>query len=335
MSGAGPAPRTRRPSRSRRSPGRVAACLGALALGCASEIDLRFPELTAIAGHRLGDAHPYFLPAAGRLYQFLCRWSQRQAVSVSLPSDATSEQRALLEAALVAWEGAGLGLRFERRPGPPADIEMRFVGAEEESRGRRARSGNTLVDCAVSPTALEQAGGGPLPARLTRASLHLARANFDFRGAEIPLSPAELAGSALHELGHALGFQGHARRGATVMTAEFEEVRRSGARLLAGRSFDDPSLRALYALPSGAVLRRSPLSADNARLVQRWIAAARRADLLGPFAQVGDHSARVVWRDSRGADYALVLVNLSAVLRQPEQLVLIPNGNARDVLGSP
>ena len=93
----------------------AALCLGALALGCASEIDRRFPELAAIGGHRLGDAHPYLLPAGDALYEFLCRWSQRRAVSVSLPPEATPEERLVLEAALAAWERAGLGLRQAAR----------------------------------------------------------------------------------------------------------------------------------------------------------------------------------------------------------------------------
>ncbi len=310
----------------------AALCLGALALGCASEIDRRFPELAAIGGHRLGDAHPYLLPAGDALYEFLCRWSERRAVSVSLPPDATPDERVVLEAALTAWERAGLGLRFERRDGPPADVEMRFVGAEPETRARRTRSGSTVVDCAVSPVALAGVERGALPARLVRAWVHLSRANLDFRGVAVPLSREELAGAALHELGHALGYQGHALRRSTVMVAEFDEVRRAGAKLLAGARFDDPSLRALYALPSGALLRRSALSAENAQLARRVSAAARRAELRGPFAQVGDHSARLVWRDARGADYALVVVNLSRALRDPRELVLLPNANARRAL---
>ena len=95
-------------------------------------LERRHPELSLHAGHRLGDASPYFAPAGDGLALFLCRWSTARAVPVALPSDASPEERDLLLRALTAWEGAGLGLEFRVGPAiPDADsrrgIEIEFV----------------------------------------------------------------------------------------------------------------------------------------------------------------------------------------------------------------
>ncbi len=118
-------------------------------------LERRHPELSLHAGHRLGDASPYFAPAGDGLALFLCRWSTAHAVPVALPSDASPEERELLLRALAAWEGAGLGLEFQL--GPPisgADsrrgIEIEFV--DDPEPGAPAGSGDTVADCAIAAT---------------------------------------------------------------------------------------------------------------------------------------------------------------------------------------
>jgi hypothetical protein len=84
-----------------------------------------------------------------------------------------------------------------------------------------------------------------------------------------------------------------------------DEVRKIGARVASGAPLVDPNLRALYALPSGVVVGRIPLSPDSARLLGRFDTNARKVDLDGPFSRVGDTRTRYFYRGDQGAAYAL------------------------------
>ena len=72
----------------------VAGLAALVGLACAERaweverLELRYPALRARSPHRLGDITPYYLPAAGRLTLFLCRWPDGATVPVSLPADA-------------------------------------------------------------------------------------------------------------------------------------------------------------------------------------------------------------------------------------------------------
>jgi hypothetical protein len=222
----------------RRRPGgwRIGGLVAALAWlggpGCAEpgwdleRLESRHPQLRARAAHRLGDVTPYYLPLAARLTLFLCRWPDAATVPVSLPLDASADERRKIEAALAAWEGA-LGLRFERAFPSGVGIEIRLFDE------MLAYSANTVADCAVDAQALGSGAPDALPARLVKASIHLAHGD------------PRLTGSALHELGHALGFQGHASQGRTVMVKATEAIRLAGERVLAGKPFGDDTLAAL------------------------------------------------------------------------------------------
>jgi hypothetical protein len=275
----------------------------------------RHPALRSVAGHRLRDVTPYLLPVSGTLTLFLCRWPDAARVSVSLPPDATPEERRALEAALAAWQGAGLGLRFETSAGRAAEIEIRF------EEGLLSYSANTVAHCAVDPVALaEPKRAGALPARLVFASIHLGHGD------------PRLAGTALHELGHALGFQGHPRRGESVMLRSTERQRLTGQRVLAGEPFSDAALRGLYAVPSGTVLGRLPLAAGQSAVVDRLARLAAQRGLTGPVVEVGERAGRIGWSDAGRPTVALLLRNLRQALQDPSKLSIEANRAATRML---
>jgi hypothetical protein len=327
-------------ARTRRRPAliwrRAAAAAAALALACAGspggELARRFPEAAGRDGHRLGDVHPYVLPAASHVTLFLCRWTTEQPIPVSLPVDATPEERRVLVAALEAWQGAGLGVRFVPIDGGEAPIRIELEGAPIQT-GAGRDTGNAVVDCRVAPLSAQGRGDAVVGAELVAARIRLARRTGpDWQGRERDVTPAELAGAALHELGHALGFQGHVRQGDTVMVRELERIVRRGAALLEGERHGDATLRALYALPNGAVVTRVPVEAWRTDRVDRMAALAESAGLDGPFARVGETAARVFWRDPKGQEYGLVVPKLREVLRRPASVLVIPEARTRRAL---
>jgi hypothetical protein len=320
----------------RRVVGRAAVAL--VAFGCAAgghfgdDLTRRFPSLDDAGPHRLGDAHPYLLPSGGRATFFACRWSTEAPVPVSLPLDATPSEREALLAALRAWEGTGLGVRFLPVDGGDASIRIELAGGPVES-GAGRDTGNAIVDCRVAPLSRQRDADAVAGAELVAARIVLARrTDIDWQGRERALTQAELAGAALHELGHALGFQGHARQGDTAMVRELERIPRTGAAILDGAGFRDSTMRALYALPNGAVVRRVPVEAWRTDLVDRMARLAEGAGLDGPFARVGESAARVFWRDPRGQEYGLVVPRLEEVMRDPARLVVIPEPRTRRAL---
>jgi hypothetical protein len=290
----------------------------------------REPRLRALGAHRLGDATPYLLPVQDTGVLFLCRWETREPIPVSLPPDASPAQLGALEAALRAWEGAGLGVRFERAAPAGKGIELRIVDEPAEGSGG-AHAATTVADCAIDSGAAPR--GERLPARLVFASIHLRVEWIDPLGRRTALEPADLAGAALHELGHALGFQGHVRSGESAMRYQVEATRRAGRRLLAGEPFRDETLRALYSVPSGEVVGRLPLPPGRTQPVDRLLALARTGALEGPVARMGDREGQVLFRDADGAAYAVWLRGVAAALAgQPEDLILMPGPRAERLL---
>ncbi len=297
---------------------------GLLATGCALGCTIQAPDpwnlealgranpaLAAISGHRLKDVRPYTLAAAGRLTFFLCRWPDGARIPVAIDATATLQEQRAIEAALDAWEGSGLGVRFERRErlARPHGVDIRV--REEFHVG----SSNTIADCRVDPAELQR-DSGPLTAHLVFASIHLAE------------NDPHLTGRALHELGHALGFQGHPRGGDTVMSPGMKAARLAGERVRKGTLRGDAALSALYALPSGTVLSRHALPPERTRPVDRLAERAARAGWSGPFVRVGDKMGRFFWRDARGDSIAITLTGLTASRKDPLRLELTPDPRA-------
>lgn len=306
----------------------LAASCGRGALGPAA-LERAQPGLRAIGARALDGWQPYGYPGPGGLWLFSCRWSARDAIPVALPPDRSEAEERWLRLALESWQAALPGLAFrvqERFDG--AGIELRF-DADAASR----RSGEAAVDCALDPASL-RAGAPRVAAELVAARVRLRRAELDALGRLRPHSPAEQLGSALHELGHALGFQGHARREGAVRR-EVEEARHLGRRVLAGERLRDRALEALYALPSGSVVAR--IAADAAALAQIGAVAraAARAGLGHPRLQVGDREARIAWLDAAQRAHALRLPDWPEVLAQRAALRVELLPRAAALLGDP
>ena len=289
-------------------------------------LSARHPELAGLDGHRLADVRPYYLPVAGSLVLFLCRWPDGATIPVELPADADADEHRKLSAALDAWQGAGLGVRFQ-----PTTGGLGGVGIEIRLRDEMLAYGaNTVVDCALEADGIA-AGADPLPARVVFASIHVAHGD------------PRLAGPALHELGHALGFQGHprpprrsrgrARRPRTVMSRDTDALRLAGERVLAGKPFSDPTLSALYAVPTGTVLRRLALRREDTEPVDRMLAIGGRLELVGPLLRVGDDEGRIAWHDpDSGAPASLRLGGLDQARTRPERLTIEPSSLAQRLL---
>jgi len=294
-----------------------ALCVVAWTLACAepawdaARLEQRHPALAGIEGHRLADVRPFYWPADNRLTLLLCRWPDGVPIPVVLPRDATPDERRRLEAALDAWEGAGLGIRFE----PTAALTRGGIEIELVS-DMLSWDANTLADCVVDPAS----SGDRLRARMDYASIQLAHGD------------PRLVGTALHELGHALGFQGHPRRGDSIMVNDAERRLRTGERVLKGKRFRDATLAALYAVPSGTVLARRALPAGRTEPIDRLLAVAASAGWRGPFLRAGDTEGLVSWRTRRGREVGVLLRGLTVALNEPGRLVLEPSPAARRAL---
>jgi len=276
--------------------------------------------LDALPAQRLRDATPYLLPVRGELIEFFCRWPTAAPLGVHLAEDASAEERGALEAALAAWEGAGLGVRFVPATRERADIVLEFV--EAVPGGRAAATGSTLADCRIESLAAGALDGARVPARMARSRIRIVRRDSEgWEASDHARFATELLGVALHELAHALGFQGHARFGGGILAPDTRESTRVARGLRAGGPFREPTLEALYRLPSGVVLARHPVPRVRTSPLDDWI--ARSSGLEGPFVRVGDRSGRIFWRTGQGAERGFTLTSVVTARAHPERLLLL------------
>lgn len=281
------------------------------------------PALGAFSGQRLGDATPYPIPLLegdpARLGVALCRWRSGQRVRVSAPGDANARERTVIELAVEAWASVDLGIELVLSEDADAEIEIFFLTDEIEEE--TPHSGEAETNCSA------EIGGS-----LVNARVGLARALPDVLGRSVGVSYGELLGTTLHELGHALGYQGHAAKGPSVMVRNIEQVRRLGEQVFAGEGFADPTLSALYAVPGGEVLGELHLDREQTLWLRIVLEAAREKRWRGPFARVGDRAARVFWLDSEGEEVALGVRDWAASRRHLERLRFRPNLAAINLL---
>lgn len=257
---------------------------------------------------RIHDGLPQIEPSPDGLSLFLCRWPTGQPIPVRLSPNARAREQRLWQKALRAWESAGLGISFvaqeERRA---RGIELDFPTGRRRPRG----TGDALADCQVGGFSQAE---GPEEARLVWASIHLNRSLPSWKGLETPLDEDELFGAMLHELGHALGFSGHARSGRSIMVADKAQVREIARQVSAGAVLPAPELTALYRLPSGYRVGTLPVPAPESRRLQDLQARAEEANWRGPFSRVGDRQAEFFYRGDRGQRMGVRIENYLAAL---------------------
>jgi len=282
--------------------------------------------LEVVRDSRLSDSAPHLVPVSGGLLLFLCRWPDAEPIRVSLPPDADPRELEILRTGLRAWASAGLGVRFlEVEPGEER-LEIRFVAKSSDAR---LGTGDALADCAIE----RDEGGvvvrdGRIRAELRWASVHLIREDRDALGRPVQLDDDQLLGAALHELGHALGYPAHPATGASIMQPTTEGVEAMARGVAEGAGFSDPNLAALYALPTGVVVGRLPLSAAQSQRFEALDRAAEQLGLAGPFSRTADHSARYFYRGARRLPVALTARRWRRDLSRPSHLDFEPNANA-------
>ena len=294
------------------------------------------PRLADLSQQRLGDLIPYPVPVDEGVELVSCRWRVNTAIRVRLHLEGDHlnwAQRAIesLSAGtpsieLAAESVSPVASGADRGFAATGVIEVFAVDPDESDHP--VGVGDTLVACDVSRGA-DSAFGTP-----TLAVIRMRSAVLDQLDEVVPVSAADWTGAFMHELGHALGFQGHLRSSPSILVRDQSVLRRAGRDALAGEAWRDETLEALYRLEPGRVLGRRSLSVDS----QRWVqGVARRADdkgrsHTGPRAKVGDRHGQIEWMTGEGDLLRLHLPFWPRQLRAGDAIVAFPGTQTRSVL---
>src|SRR5262249_48648331 len=144
----------------------------------------------------------------------------------------------------------------------------------------------------------------------------------------IELSGYQMLGSATHELGHALGLQGHAQGGKTVMVRETSAIEKIGEKLGGEKPkpLQEPAMQALYSLPSGTVIERRALGPGSTKAVDEIAERGRAQGATRAQVRVGDRTAAVRW--GSGPDLVYYLNEPAKLLQKKEEFeeaLTLPN----------
>lgn len=302
------------------------------------------PQLAEFPGHRLGDLVPYPAPLGAGLELVACRrqsidpivvrlrltgervaWAQRAIASLSngTPGFELSVEPAASTPHTTSVERAASTLHttfVESAASTPHAMSrmievIEIVEFESSNQNEGPRGvGDTLVACNVSNRADVAFG------TLTSAVIRMRSTVLDQIDEAVAVAAEDWTGALMHELGHALGFQGHLGGGRSVLLLDQSELRRAGRSALAGKDWRDETLAALYEIVPGRRLGRRPLSARS----QRWragleVASGEQGD--GPFARVGDRHAELEWQSASGEALRLHLPFWPRQLREAAEIV--------------
>ncbi|MBW2395774.1 MAG: hypothetical protein JRG95_16060 [Deltaproteobacteria bacterium] len=276
--------------------------------------------LVACVGPRdpLADLHPVVWVQEGSVSLRTCRWPTGSVLAVGVEGEASANEDLDVNLALAAWSGAGLGVTLLRASeGRPAQLIVRFQGEPPTRDAGALGIGIARVDCRRK---------GPGSLLVERAEVDISRqVGPDWRGHMRPITPDERLGTLVHELGHALGFSGHVRAAEGPLVAAPEAIRRVGRHVRRGGRLEAPSLRALYAFPSGKSLRRVALAAWQTDPLDAFLPLAQGARLDGPWLRSGDRTARIFWRLANGEEVGFLIPELPRVIEDPSTAMAIPD----------
>jgi hypothetical protein len=150
-------------------------------------------------------------------------------------------------------------------------------------------------------------------------------------GEPVAVLPEEWMGALAHEIGHALGFQGHVRGQRSLMSLDQTHLRSIGRDVLAGKAVDVSLLEGLYGLDAGQTLGRRSLSAGTLAWLRR-IEAASAGRRRRHFVRVGDRSAEWEWRIEGGPSLFLRFPYWTDQLGGDADLIGVPTPSTRRFL---
>ena len=289
------------------------------------------PQRGARAGHRLGDMVPFPAlardadgGARARIELVVCRFAPDTTLRVRAEGPGWDEEPGALALAALAEALSALDLSLTRTSTDPAEIEIQTVeGLEAEAP---EGLGDTLVECDVERAA-EATGEGAVRGIVSRAEIRMRRSGFDATGRLRRASDEEWTGALLHELGHALGFSGHAAMGSSLLVRDQGLLRKLGRAVLRGDAISDPTLTALYHLDPGQRLGERALSRAGVKWAEAILALDRRNAAAGNrrislLASTGDREARLSFRYADGTRLGLRFPGWAAGLRRGDALMI-------------
>ncbi len=294
-----------------------------------AQLLLEEPRIAELASQRLGDLTPYPALQGGAVKLISCRWPATRPIRVRLRVSGERYDWARRAVESLSRGSSQLQLEILSEAWDVSDsaalIDVVEVASEDEAGPQGA--GDTLVSCDVS--------SGPQAAlgTLTRAEIAMRSVVRDGLDRPVPLSAEEWTGAFMHELGHALGFQGHVRSGESVLVLDQDRLRVVGRRALSGAAWRDDTLEALYLLEGGRLLGWREIAPQT----QHWLDAVE-AQLggrgIGPSASVGDRNARLEWKTEEGIVLRLQFPEWLRQLNEWRSLLAFPSPETRALLAS-
>lgn len=275
---------------------------------------------------------PYPVPVEDGIALVACRFAGgNPSVSVDLQLDEAGDREA--RDVLESIEDGLSSLRLDvvpqaEMPAGPVGIRIREASgmASEGPRGL----GDTLATCEIP----EQ---GSMEDRenafLVGAEVTMRRTLENAVEVQVAVLPEEWAGALAHEMGHALGFQGHVRRLRSPMSLDQDHLRRIGRSIRAGRRVEFPALSGLYALESGQHLGARALS-ETTLVWQSRIEAVVAGQPHRRFSRVGDRGAELEWRLENGPGFFLRFPYWVEQLESRAALLALPTRETRRLLDS-
>ncbi len=287
------------------------------------------PQIAQLASQRLGDLTPYPAPQGGAVKLITCRWPTTRPIRVRLrlSGERYDWARRAVESLSRGSIGLELEILSEPRELPDSARLIEVVEVASEDEAGPGGVGDTLVSCDVS------SGSQTALGTLRRAEIEMRSVARDGLDRPVPLSAEEWTGAFMHELGHALGFQGHVRSGQSVLVLDRDRLRAAGRLALSGAAWRDDTLAALYLLESGRLLGWREISSQT----QHWLDALETrlgGRGIGPWASVGDRSAQLEWKTEEGIALRLRFPDWLRQLNEQRSLIAVPSPETRAWLAS-